>query len=78
VRAIAEDAERISSGGERSAEQAAMSLETLVGTLSQNKDVDPASARAALDRLFQQLENPSGYDPRRFQALLQRITDLLR
>ena len=78
ARAIAEDAERISNGGERSAEQAAMSLETLVGTLSQNKEVDPAAARAALDRLFQQLENPSGYDPRRFEPLLRRITDLLR
>ncbi|RPI56678.1 MAG: hypothetical protein EHM55_04535 [Acidobacteria bacterium] len=78
VRAIAEDAQRISAAGERSAEQAAMSLETLVGTLSQNKDVDAAAARAALDRLFQQLENPSGYDPRRFEPLVRRMTDLLR
>jgi hypothetical protein len=78
VRAIAEDAERIATAGERSAEQAAMSLETLLGTLAQNKDVDQAAARAALDRLFQQLENPSGYDPRRFAPLLRRMTDLVR
>jgi hypothetical protein len=78
VRAIAEDAERVAAGGERSAEQAAMSLETLMGTLAQNKEVDQAAARAALDRLFQQLENPSGYDPRRFAPLLRRVTDLLR
>jgi hypothetical protein len=78
VRAIAEDAERISGDGERSAEQAAMSLETLIGTLSQNKAVDPAASRAALDRLFQQLENPSGYDPRTFEPLLRRMSDLLR
>jgi hypothetical protein len=78
VRAIAEDAEGLAAGGERAAEQAAMSLETLVGTLSLNKDVDPAAARAALDRLFQQLENPSGYDPRKFGPLLRRMTDLLR
>lgn len=78
VRAIAEDAERIASAGERSAEQAAMSLETLLGTLAQNKEVDSAASRAALDRLFQQLENPSGYDPRRFAPLLRRITDVLR
>lgn len=77
VRAIAEDAERIAIGGERSAEQAAMSLETLMSTLGQNKDVDQAAARAALDRLFQQLENPSGYDPRRFAPLLRRMVDLL-
>ena len=78
VRAIAEDAERIAAGGERSAEQAAMSLETLLGTLAQNKDIDQAAARASLDRLFQQLENPSGYDPRRFAPLLRSVTNLLR
>ncbi len=78
VRAIAEDADRIAAGGERAAEQAAMSLETLLGTLAQNKEVDQEASRAALDRLFQQLENPSGYDPRRFAPLLRRITDLLR
>ena len=78
VHAIAEDAERIAADGERSAEQAAMSMETLIGTLAQNKEVDQAVARAALDRLFQQLENPSGYDPRRFAPLLRRMTDLLR
>ena len=78
VRAIAEAAPRIAAAGERAAEQAAMSLETLIGTLSRNEDVDGAAARAALDRLFQQLENPSGYDPRRFEPVLRRITDLLR
>jgi hypothetical protein len=78
VRAIAEDAERIAAGGERSAEQAAMSLETLLGTLAQNNEVDQAAARAALDRLFQQMENPSGYDPRRFAPLLRSMTNLLR
>jgi hypothetical protein len=77
VRAIAEDAERIAMGGERSAEQAAMSLETLLGTLTQNNQVDQAAARAALDRLFQQLENPSAYDPRRFAPLLRRMADLV-
>ena len=78
VRAIVDDAERISNGGERSAEQAAMSLETLLGALTQNKEVDAAAARAALDRLFQQLENPSGYDPRKFEPVRRRMTDVLR
>lgn len=78
ARAIADDAERIANGGERSAEQAAMALETLLGALTQNgKDVDPEAARAALDRLFQQLENPSAYDPRRFAPSLRRMADLL-
>ena len=52
VRAIAEDADRIAAAGERAAEQAAMSLETLLGTLAQNKEVDQAASRAALDRCF--------------------------
>ena len=78
ARAIVEDADRIAAAGERSAEQAAMSLETLLGTLAQNKEIDAAASRAALDRLFQQLENPSGYDPRRFAPLLRRMADVLR
>ena len=79
ARAITDDAERIANGGERSAEQAAMSLETLLGALSRNagSGVDAAAARAALDRLFQQLENPSSYDPRRFTPQLRRIADVL-
>lgn len=79
ARAITDDADRIANGGERSAEQAAMSLETLLGALSQNAGggVDRTAARAALDRLFQQLENPSAYDPRRFAPQLRRIADLL-
>ena len=78
AQAITDDAERIANGGERSAEQAAMSLETLLGALSQNAGgVEAAAARAALDRLFQQLENPSAYDPRRFTPQLRRVADLL-
>jgi len=79
ARAIVDDADAISNAGERSAEQAAMSLETLLGALTQNAGggVDAAAARAALDRLFQQLENPSGYDPRRFAPQLRRAGDVL-
>ena len=53
--------------------------ETLLGALSQNAGggVDRTAARAALDRLFQQLENPSAYDPRRFAPQLRRVADLL-
>jgi cytochrome c554/c'-like protein len=78
ARAITDDAERIANAGERSAEQAAMSLETLFGALTQNgKELDAAAVRATLDRLFQQLENPSAYDPRRFAPLLRRAGDVL-
>lgn len=55
-----------------------MSLETLIGTLTQNKAVDEAAARAALDRLFQKRENPSAFGPRRFAPLLRRMADLVR
>jgi hypothetical protein len=77
ARAITSDADAISQRGERAAEQAAMSLETLLGALGKNGAADAAAARAALDRLFQQLENPSSYDPRRFAPQLRRIGDLL-
>ena len=68
ARAITDDAERIANGGERSAEQAAMSLETLLGVIRSEcrGRGRRRRRRAALDRLFQQLENPSAYDPRRF------------
>ena len=78
ARAITGDAEQISRLGERSAEQAAMSLETLMGALGKNGGADAAATRAALDRLFQQLENPSTYDPRRFAPQLRRLGDLLK
>lgn len=77
VHAIAEDSERISAAGERSAEQAAMSMEVLLGALVQAKNADAAATRTALDQLFQQLENPSDYDPRRFAPLLRRMVDLV-
>ena len=78
AQAIAGDAERIANAGERSAEQASMSLETLFGALTANaREIDATAVRAALDRLFQQLENPSAYDPRRFAPQLRRITDLI-
>jgi hypothetical protein len=77
ARSIAADADEISRLGERAAEQAAMSLETLIGALGKNGGTDATAARAALDRLFQQLENPSTYDPRRFAPQLRRIGDLL-
>ena len=77
MRAIAADAEHIAGLGERSAEQAAMSLETLLASYSRHaKPVD--GVRDALDRLFQQLDNPSAYDPRRFATQLDRISQLLR
>lgn len=78
IRAIINEPDRIANHGERAAEQAAMSLETLFGVYGKNaRDVDDKGVRAALDRLYQQLENPSAYDPRRFAAQLNRVNEVL-
>jgi len=74
LRAILENGERIAAHGERSAEQAAMSLDTLMAAHT----VDRQASRPALDRVFQQLENPSAYDPRKFVAELRRIGELVK
>jgi hypothetical protein len=71
LRAITSDADEIASRGERAAEQAAMALETLY-MASASRDSSPA-ARAAFDELFQQFQNPSSYDPRRFVAQVRKI-----
>lgn len=77
VRAILDSGERIAGHGERSAEQAAMSLETLMAAHARATQADPKASRLALDRLFQQLENPSAYDPRKFTAELRRFGELV-
>ena len=78
ILAITGDAQRIAASGERSAEQAAMSLEVLVSAyVKAGRGVDAAAARAALDRLLRQLQNPSAYDPRTFAPALQQVAALL-
>jgi hypothetical protein len=78
MQGITEDAEVISLGDERSAEQAAMALDSLY--IAYSKQANPPNAsevRAAINRLFQQLENPSAYDADQFASALRRIHDLL-
>jgi hypothetical protein len=70
LRAIAADVEDIAPRGERAAEQAAMALETLY--LATVPSGEPA-LRPAFDELFQQFQNPSAYDPRRFVAQIRKI-----
>src|SRR5882724_7591550 len=60
---ISDDAENISLADERAAEQAAMALDSLY--IAYSRDAKPANAaevRAAINGLFQQLENPSAYN----------------
>ena len=59
---------------ERAAEQAAMAMDSLY--IAYSKDTKPANAaeiRAAINALFQQLENPSSYNADQFAASLHRL-----
>ena len=76
---ISDDAEAISLADERAAEQAAMAMDSLY--IAYSKDAKPSNAdevRAAINGLFQQLENPSSYNADQFAASLRRIRAMLR
>ena len=76
---ISDDADEISNGGERSAEQAAMALDSLfIAYTRTEKPAGAADARAAINGLFQQLENPSNYDPSDFAKQMRKVGSLLR
>ena len=63
---------------ERAAEQAAMAMDSLY--IAYSRDAKPANAaevRAAINELFQQLENPSAYNADQFASALRRIHTLL-
>src|SRR5262249_45099967 len=79
MQAIAEDAQAISLGDERAAEQATMALDSLY--IAYSRQVNPPNAaevRSGINGLFGQLENPAAYDADRFAAALKRIGGLLR
>src|SRR5579859_2617594 len=76
---ISSDANTISLADERSAEQAAMALDSLF--IAYSKDAKPSNAadvRAAINELFQLLDNPSAYDADKFAAALRRLRALLK
>jgi Cytochrome c554 and c-prime len=78
LQSISGDAENISLADERAAEQATMAIDSLY--IAYSKDVKPANApevRAAINTLFQQLENPSAYNADQFASSLRRIRALL-
>src|SRR5712692_9593261 len=75
---MSEDAENIALADERAAEQAVMALDSLY--IAYTRDTKPANAaevRAAINELFQQLENPSAYNADQFASSLRRIRTLL-
>ena len=74
---ISDDAENIAISDERAAEQAAMALDSLY--IAYSKDAHPANdaeVRAAINALFQQLENPSAYNADQFASALRRLRPL--
>src|SRR6266849_6193342 len=76
---IPDDAENIALADERAAEQAAMAMDSLY--IAYSKDAKPANAadvRAAINSLFQQLENPSSYNADQFASALRHIRALLQ
>jgi hypothetical protein len=78
LQAIIGDADMISAQGERSAEQAYMALDSLSLAYSRNQKVEnQQDLRAAIDSLFQQLQNPSAYNARKFAAQMQKVGVLL-
>ncbi|HWC20503.1 MAG TPA: multiheme c-type cytochrome [Terriglobales bacterium] len=77
MRAISADADYVSGSGERGAEQAAMALDSLYIAYSKESSPNP-EVRAAINGLFQLLENPSAYNAPKFAAGLKRVNAALR
>jgi hypothetical protein len=76
---ITADADDISGQGEQSAAQAAMAIQSLFVAYDRDAKLqNSAEVRAAISALFQQLENPSAYDPARFSRQMQQVNALLR
>jgi len=78
LHSIADEAENIALADERAAEQAAMAVDSLYIAYSKNnKPANDAEIRAAINALFQQLENPSAYNADQFASVLRRLRPLL-
>jgi hypothetical protein len=78
MQAISGDADYIADEGERSAEQAAMALDSLYTAYAKNSGAPNQEVKTAITSLFQQLDNPSAYNAPRFAAALKRVRSALR
>ena len=78
MHAITADSTSIANQGTRSAEQAAMGLESLFVAYSGGASKQQSPVRTALNGLFQQLENPSAYNAPRFAAQMRKVESALR
>jgi hypothetical protein len=77
LRAISADAETISLDGERTAEQATMTIDSLYIADAKAGATNPAT-RSAIDGLFKLVNNPSAYNAPQFAAQMHRVHDSLR
>ena len=78
LQSITGDAELISAQGERAAEQAYMALDSLSLAYARNQKLaNETEIRAAIDNLYQQLQNASAYNAQRFAAQMQKVGALL-
>jgi len=77
LRSIAEDSDLISRQGERTAEQATMTVDSLYIASAKAGSPNPAT-RAAIDRMFAQVKNPSNYNAPQFAASLHAVAATLR
>ena len=77
LKVIANDADAIAKQGERAAEQATMSVDSLYIAEAKAGSASPAT-RAAIDKLFTQVKNPSGYNAPQFAASMKQVAATLR
>lgn len=75
---ITENADAIALADERAAEQATMALDSLYIAYSKNSaSSNGAEVRAAINGLFQQLQDPSSYNADQFASALRKLRSLL-
>lgn len=77
MRSITQDGDAISAQGQRSAEQAAMSLDSLYVAYKQSSKGGDAELKETITGLFQQVDNPSAYSAPRFAAQMQKVNSAL-
>ncbi len=79
LRKILGDADNISAQGEHAAAQAAMAIQSLFVAYQRNVKLEnSAEIRTAISALFQDLQDPSAYDPARFAGKMRAVNALLR
>jgi len=77
LRSVTGDADAIAFAGERTAEQATMTVDSLYIAQAKAGSPNPAT-RQAIDGLFQLVNNPSAYNGPQFAAQMKKVRSTLR